>query len=134
MRNLFFYQKIYYHVVGTSQSEDRLIYERQDQKEWNFETVVSEDGAYLIVYVWTGFTQNNLVFCRDLRTNSRFIELIPNFKARYIFLGNDGRVFWFHTDAGAPRGRVIAIDTTRPSPESWREIIPESSQILRRRG
>ena len=39
-------------------------------------------------------------------------------------------VFWFSTDHDAPRGRVIAIDTHRPAPENWRELIPTATETL----
>ena len=49
-----YYQKLYYHRLGTPQSEDTLIYERPDQKEWGFGGGVTEDGQYLIISVWLG--------------------------------------------------------------------------------
>lgn len=49
-----YFHKLYYHKVGTSQSEDVLIYERPDQKEWSFSGSVTEDGRYLLISVWQG--------------------------------------------------------------------------------
>lgn len=126
-----FFQKVCYHRAGTPQPDDRLVYERPDQKEWNFDIVVSDDGSYLIIQVWTGSTQNNLVFYKDLRNRGGpFVELIANFEARYYFAGNDGSLFFFHTDADAPRGRVIGIDTLRPTKEFWREIVPQTAYAI----
>ena len=49
-----YYKKIYYHRLGTPQSEDQLIHENPDQKEWGFSTEVTEDGRYLVIYVSHG--------------------------------------------------------------------------------
>src|SRR5439155_13099497 len=48
----------------------------------------------------------------------------------YVFIDNDGPVFWFKTDRDAPRRRVIAIDTRESAPEHWREIIPQAAEAL----
>lgn len=42
-------QKLYYHVVGTPQSTDVLVYERPDQPEWGINASVTEDGRYAIL-------------------------------------------------------------------------------------
>ena len=47
-----YYQKLYLHQLGTPQAEDKLIYERKDEKEWGFGGYVTEDGRYLIIAVW----------------------------------------------------------------------------------
>jgi prolyl oligopeptidase len=110
-----YYQKLFYHRLGTPQSEDVLIYDRPDQKEWGFSADVTEDGKYLIISVWRGTDPQNLIFYKDLTApESAVIELINEFEAEYNFIDNDGSVFWFKTDLNAPLGRVIAIDINNP--------------------
>ena len=110
-----YYQKLFYHRLGTPQSEDVLIYDRPDQKEWGFSAGVTEDGKYLIISVWRGTDPQNLIFYKDLTApESAVIELINEFEAEYNFIDNDGSVFWFKTDLNAPLGRVIAIDINNP--------------------
>ncbi|MFN6564011.1 MAG: prolyl oligopeptidase family serine peptidase [Nostoc sp. ChiSLP01] len=126
-----YYQKLYYHQLGKSQSEDVLIYHRPDQKEWGFSGGVTEDGTYLIISVWLGTDSKNLLFYKDLTNpNAEVLELINEFEADYSFIDNDGSVFYFRTDLNAPRGRLIAIDTNKPAPENWQEIIPQSAETL----
>lgn len=126
-----YFQKLYYHRVGTPQSDDLLIYERPDQKEWGFDGSVTEDGRYLIVTVWQGTDPKHLVFYKDLEaSDAGVVELINQFEADYRFIGNDGARFWFRTDLDAPRGRVIAIDLHRPEREHWQEVIPEAAETL----
>lgn len=105
-------QKLYFHKRGTEQESDVLVYARPDQKEWGFNAVVTEDGNYLILYVWLGTDTRNRVFYQDLREDSSFIELIPDLEAAYHFVGNDDEVFYFRTDLDAPRARLIATHTT----------------------
>jgi prolyl oligopeptidase len=126
-----YYQKLYYHRLGTPQGDDVLVYDRPDQKEWGFGGGVTEDGRYLIISVWKGTDPNNLVFYKDLSApDSPVVELITEFEASYSFVDNEGPLFWFRTDLEAPKGRLIAIDIAQPERGAWQEIIPESDDTL----
>ncbi|MEY3223505.1 MAG: hypothetical protein RLZZ203_2361, partial [Cyanobacteriota bacterium] len=126
-----YYQKLYYHQLGTPQSEDILIYHRPEQKEWGFGGSVTEDGKYLIISVWLGTDSKNLVFYKDLTNpQGEVIELINRFEADYSFIGNDDNVFYFRTDLNAPKGKVIAIDIQNPTLGNWPEIIPQAVETL----
>ncbi|HEY9616597.1 MAG TPA: prolyl oligopeptidase family serine peptidase [Microcoleaceae cyanobacterium] len=126
-----YFQKLYYHHLGTPQADDVLIYERTDKKDWGFSGGVTEDGRYLIVSVWLGTDPRNLVFYKDLSVpDAPVVELITAFEAAYGFIDNDGTRFWFSTDLDAPRGRVIEIDITQPDRAHWKEIIPQTSETL----
>ncbi|MGF1567544.1 MAG: prolyl oligopeptidase family protein [Nodosilinea sp.] len=126
-----YYQKLYYHRLGTPQSDDVLVYERPDEKEWGFSGDVSEDGRYLIISVWRGTDPNNLLFYKDLSAaDSSVVELLSTFEASYGFVDNDGPKFWIRTDLEAPKGRLIAIDITQPDRHHWQEVIPESDDTL----
>jgi prolyl oligopeptidase len=124
-----YFQKLYYHRLGTPQSEDVLVYHRPDQKEWGFAGGVTEDGNYLIISVWRGTDPKNLIFYKDLRDpQSPVVELIREFEAEYSFVGNDGSRFWLLTDCQAPRRRLVAIDLEQP--DQVQEVIPEAEETL----
>lgn len=126
-----YYQKLYYHRLGTPQSDDLLIYQRLDQKEWGFNGGVTEDGKFLIISVWLGTDSKNLVFYKDLTNpKSAVVELINQFEADYSFIEHDDSVFYFRTNLKAPRGRVVAIDIEKPAKENWQEIISQSAETL----
>ena len=126
-----YYQKLYYHRLGTEQAEDNLIYHRPDQKEWGFSGDVTEDGRYLIISVWLGTDSKNLVFYQNLeQPESEVVELISEFEASYGVIDADGDTFWVQTDLDAPRGKVVAIDLPNPAKANWREIIPEAAETL----
>ncbi len=131
LKGVNYFHKLYYHRLGTPQSEDKLIYERPDQKEWGFGGEVTDDGHYLIIHISQGTDTRNRVFYRDLQTpDSPVVELLNQFDAAYSFIGNVGTLFYFRTDLSAPRGRVIAIDAARPERANWQEIIPQSANRL----
>jgi prolyl oligopeptidase len=126
-----YFQKLYYHRIRTPQSEDVLIYERPDQKEWGFGGSVSEDGRYLIINIWKGTDRKNRVYYKDLQEkDARVVTLLDEFDASYGFIGNDGPIFWFQTDLNAPRGRIIAIDTRKPERRSWKEVVAQAGDTL----
>ena len=125
------YQKLYHHIAGTPQSDDKLAYQRHDEPDWQFSPEVSEDGHYLVITVSKGTDNKYRVLYQDLtNANAQPVELIDNFDAEYTFLGNDGPVFHFKTDLNAPRARIISIDTRKPAKENWKELVPQSSDTL----
>jgi prolyl oligopeptidase len=131
LREANYYQKLYYHKLGTPQPEDALIYKRDDQKEWGFSGTVTDDGKYLIIYVSEGTDPKNRIYYKDLATpGSTVIALLNEKDAVYNFIDNDGPVFWFVTNLSAPLSRVIAIDTRNPGRDRWKTIVPESNQTL----
>ncbi|CAA9379332.1 MAG: Prolyl endopeptidase [uncultured Phycisphaerae bacterium] len=130
-----YYHKLYYHALGTPQAQDQLVYERPDQKDWNFHGEVTDDGRYLVVTVSKGTDDKYRILYKGLADGvvgspAEPVELIGAFEHDYSFVDNDGPVFWFKTNKDAPRGRVIAIDTRRPSPEHWVEVIPQAAETL----
>lgn len=137
-------QKLYYHVVGTPQSRDRLIYERPDQPEWGFGTSLSHDGRYLIVYVSHGTDRRNRIYIKDLgdpmapNLDAPITPLLDAFDASYSVIaivppasGSDAApTVYVHTDKDAPRGRIVAFPLDDPAPEKWRTIVPEGDDAL----
>jgi prolyl oligopeptidase len=126
-----YFQKLYFHKVGTPQSADVLVYDRPDQKEWGFGAQVTDDGHYLLISASHGTAHKNRVFFKDLtRPDAKVLPLIDSFDAAYEFIDNDGPLFYFVTDSKAPRQRLVAIDTRKPQEASWKVVVPESEQTL----
>jgi prolyl oligopeptidase len=132
-----YFHKLYYHRVGTPQTEDVLVYHRPDQKEWGFAGQVSDDGRFLIISAWQGTDRRNRVFYQELaeghspvRGDATTVPLLADLDAQYIFVGNEGSVFWFFSDKAAPRGRLVAIDTRNPATQGWNTLIPEAEDTI----
>lgn len=124
-------RKLFYHQIGRPQAQDELIYERPDQPGWLISGDVSEDGRYLVITMAAGTDARYRVAIKDLaQPATKPKMLIDNFDHEYSFLGNDGPVLYFKTDADAPRRRVVAIDCDKPAKENCREIIPQAEETL----
>jgi prolyl oligopeptidase len=126
-----FHQKVYYHRLGSPQTDDRLVWEDPEHKEWRAEPQVTDDGKYLLLVIEKGTDEKHRVFYRPLEEEgAKPIHLVGEFEAEFTFIDNDGPVLWFKTNKNAPRGRVVAIDTRRPESEHWVELIPEAARTL----
>ncbi|MEZ6059279.1 MAG: prolyl oligopeptidase family serine peptidase [Planctomycetaceae bacterium] len=124
-------QKVFYHLVGTPQSEDRLVYERPDNPDWGFGAEVTEDGSYLVLTVWKGTDDRYRIVVQNLKqADSEPYELIDNFDFEYTLVGSDGSTLLFQTNRDAPLRRIIGIDLNHPEPGHWKEIVPESENTL----
>ena len=129
LRSQVYNHKLFFHRLGTPQSQDKLIYERPDQKEWLFNAEVTDDGRYLIISVQRGTDPKNRIFYKNLADpSSKVVELLDKADAEYDFVDNQGPVFIFRTNLDAPLGRIISIDTTKPL--KINELVPESRDKL----
>jgi prolyl oligopeptidase len=126
-----YFQKVYFHKLGTLQTEDVLVYERPDQKDWLFGGTVTDDGNYLIITVFQGTDVKSRVYYKDLKAkDTPVVKLLDDFDAAYNFVANEGSRFWFQTDLQAPRGKLIEIDTAKPARSNWKVVVPEGKETL----
>ena len=131
LRDANYFQKLYYHKLGTDQAEDKLIYDRPDDKELNIAGVVTDDGHYLMIYLNKGTAPKNRLYYKDLtRPDSEVVKLLDDADAEYTFIDDDGPVLWIRTNLDAPRGRVIAIDTRHPEKAKWETVVPQGPDKL----
>jgi prolyl oligopeptidase len=132
-----YFQKLYYHRLGTSQAKDVLVYERKDQKEWGFSMTVTEDARHRILSVWRGSERKNGLLWAPARTGARsipstkdFQTLTLEFDASYEVIGSRGDIVWIKTNLEAPLGRVIEVNLANPGRKHWKTVLPESKQTL----
>jgi prolyl oligopeptidase len=126
-----YFHKLYYHRLGTPQTDDALVYERPDQKEWNINGQVTDDGRYLIISTTQGTDRRNRIFYKDLQAADAAVKpLLDRGDASYGVIDNDGTTFWVRTDLDAPRGRVVAVDVNKPEPSDWKVVIPQATETL----
>lgn len=124
------FNRVYWHTLGTPQSQDKLIYERPEEKELAFNPYITQDSKYLILSVWHGTDTKNRLYYRELESDGPFVRLLDEHDAGYNYIENDGPLFYIETDLEAPRGRIIAIDVRQPERSNWKEIIPEQQDVL----
>lgn len=124
------FQKVYFHKMGTPQSEDQVVYERPDNGDYFSSAEISEDGNWLLITVGKGTERMNMVYFKDLSMEKApFIPLINDLENSWNFLGNDGSNFYFQTDKNAPRGRIVKVNVLARS-LIWQDVIPESKDTL----
>ena len=121
---------LYYHQLNTDQEDDSLVHADPDNPEYAFPAQISDDGDYIILRVWHAAILKNRLYYRKREHDVPFTRLIDEPDFFYAFLGNDGEIFYIHTDWQAPRGQVIAVDLNNPGREHWRTVLPESSDPI----
>jgi prolyl oligopeptidase len=122
-------QKIYYHQVGTDQSQDVLVYERPDHEEWTFSTSVVAD-RYLLIHVHDPAAEGTRLFYKDvLQPSSRVVEVLGEGKHRYSYIGSDGTRLFLVTNDNAPRGRVVMLDIGLTKP-TMKDVVSQASETL----
>ena len=123
--------KIYYHKLGTPQSEDELFYEDPEHPEWGFGVDITEDEKYMIIYV-TESTSGNALYFKDLKDpNAEMQTLVSGFEKDYSVIDHINGQFLIRTNDGASRYRIMAADPANPAMENWTEFIPEEEGVLR---
>ena len=123
-------QKVYYHKLGTDQSQDKLVYENPKDPEVGCGVDISHDGHYLIVSEWKGTSGNRVLFKDLTNENSKFVSLVNNFDNDYHFIDYvDGKLL-FLTNYNAPNYKVIAVDPNNPQQNNWQDLIPEKDYVL----
>jgi prolyl oligopeptidase len=121
--------RVMYHLVGTSQEEDELVFEAPDHPDWIPSADVTDDGRYLVVSITRGTGTEQRVLVKDLAAGGDFLALVPEFEARADVFANTGGTFYLVSDKDAENGRVVAIELDRPGVID-REVIPETGDTL----
>lgn len=121
--------KLYFHKLGTSQKEDKVIY-GADQKRRYVGGYVTEDDKYLVITA-ANSTYGNELFIKDLtKANSPIITIVDNFNSSNQVIENEGTKLFIDTDLNAPNSRVVTVDISNPKPENWKDFIKETKDIL----
>ena len=133
-------KRIYYHVVGTPQSADRLIYERPDEPTLFINGDVDETGRYLFIVTNKGTSNKNELFVKDMGTplapnlDAPLVPLYPGHTAAYEPLGVVKGVLYLLTDRDAPNKKVVSVAIDKPDPANWKTVVPEGKDAIESAG
>ena len=124
-------QQVYYHKVGTEQSEDKLVYEDKDHPLRSAGVGLTEDERFLILGTSEG-TSGGEIWTWDTKdpSQTKFSLLIPGFATDPNVIDNVGDKLLVQTNDGAPNFKVVLIDPKDPGRENWKVIIPEQKEAL----
>src|SRR5687768_2362915 len=120
-----------YHALGADPAEDPLVFATPEHPDWVYEPEVTDDGRLLVVSVWRGTDPTNRVYGADLSGGVEAAEVRPlldEADARYVLIDAVDGVLYLLTDRDAPRGRVVAVDVSRPA--ELREVIAEGRDAI----
>ena len=122
--------KIYYHRIGTPQSDDVLFYMNPAYPKRFYGVGVNEEETIMVLYESGAGSGNNL-FVRDLRQpDSQFIQMTSDMDYQYDFIENIGDTMYLQTNFDAPKGKVVAADLHNPGIANWRTVIPEGEGVV----
>lgn len=121
--------KLYFHKLRTSQKEDKIIF-GESQKRRYVGGTVTEDDRYLVITAATS-TYGNELYIQDLaKVGSPIVTVVADFNSDNTVIDNEGTKLLIVTDRDAPNKRIVTVDVSNPKPENWKNLIPETTQVL----
>jgi prolyl oligopeptidase len=124
------YHKVYYHVVGTTQDKDELVFEDKDHANYNFGAQMSHDERFLIISI-SESTSGNRLMVKDMSKGlSTFVMINETFQFDFDFVENNGSNLFIRTNFGAPKYKLVKIDMNKPMGQGWKDVVPESADLL----
>ena len=122
--------KVYYHTLGTLQSEDELIFGGEDLVRRYVGAGLTEDEKYLVISAAES-TSGNELYIKDLSNpKSELVSIVTNFDNNHSVIDNEGSTLFIHTNLNAPNNRIVQVDASNPTTENWQDIIPESENVM----
>ncbi len=120
--------RVYYHEIGTDQSEDKMIFEPEGDK-LGAGGYLTEDNRFLVIFTYEG-TSGNKLFVKDLAGTNEVIPIIDDFDHDHSVIATKGDKLLIYTNLEAPNYRVVEVDPANPAPNNWKDIIPTSDDVL----
>lgn len=123
-------QKVFFHKLGTNQTEDKLIYSNPTNASRMYGAGMDETRKYLFI-TESESTSGNGLYIQDLtKKNAPIVHLAAGFDYDYSPIAViDGNVL-VNTNDGAPKYHIISINIEKPTRENWNVVIPESENTI----
>ncbi len=123
--------KVYYHRIGTPQSEDELIFGGTPEEKHRYVGAsVSEDDRFLSISA-RNTTAGNKLFLRDLSIpEAPLVSILDHEDSDSYIIENVGSKLYIVTNLDAPNQRIVTVDAASPGPEHWVDFIPETENVL----
>ena len=122
--------KIYYHRIGTAQSEDELYFSNPAEPLRFYQLEINDDETLAFLYEDGADVGNNL-YVKDLRVEGAgFVQMTADMKNSCMPVETDGDKIYLFTNLGAPMNKIVVADAKNPSCTNWKDLIPESDCVL----
>jgi prolyl oligopeptidase len=126
--------RVYFHVVGTPQSADALVYSdpANAQRFHIVSTTLDERFAVLSISERGKGRKGNALHVRDFaRGQTGFAPLVPEITDdSFEVIDNAGDRLLVLTDRGAPNSRIVLIDPASPAEANWKTIVAEAAEPI----
>lgn len=124
------YHSVYYHKIGTEQSQDRLVF-KDEKNPLHFHSVGTSDDETMLILYASGQGLGNAVKVKDLtKPGAGWVTVEPSQDYEISILDVVGETMYIYTNYGAPRYRLMTADKKAPQRENWKEFIPEGEGVL----
>jgi len=124
------YHKLYYHVLGTPQSQDKLIFGGEQTPRRYIGAYLTEDERFLVISAATTTTGNEL-YIQDLgKPGSEIVNVVDNFDNQHGVIDNVGGKLYILTNLYTPNFKVVTVDASDPKPINWKDLIPGTKNVL----
>lgn len=125
------YHKLFFHKLGTSQDQDKLIFGGEQTPRRYVSGYLTEDERFLVVSAATSTTGNEL-YVQDLQDKSgQLLKVVDNFDNDHSVLANTGDRLLIHTNLNAPNSRIVETHFSNSAPETWKDVIPETESVMK---
>ena len=122
------YHKVYYHKLGTPQSDDYVEYRSMTNPLLFYQASVSDDERF--VFMWESDGDGNALYVKDLKDrNPHYVCLANDMKYTSSPIGIDNGKIYVMTNAGAPRWKIVAYDIDRLNAAPV-DFVPEQESVL----
>ncbi|MEO6837128.1 MAG: prolyl oligopeptidase family serine peptidase [Ginsengibacter sp.] len=120
---------LYYHKMGTPQSKDQFVFGGEKEPHLYIGGYTTEDGHYLIIEC--AESNNNELYVKDLtKENAPIVPIVEDYKSTQSVVDNDESTLFIFTNRDAPDYRLVKVDASKPSPANWKDVIPETKNVL----
>lgn len=125
------FSQLYYHKIGTAQTEDKLVHEDKKHANWMFGGRTTEDQKFLILETSESTSGNAFAIKNLAKGDKAFTDVIKGFDNDFSVIDNiDDKTLLVLTNYKAPNYKIVAVDMTKPQVENWKDLIPQAESVL----
>ena len=124
------YHKLFFHKLGSKQSEDKLVFGGEKTPRRYIGSYLTEDERFLVITAATS-TSGNELYIKDLeQPGSQIVQIVGDFDNDHYIVANEGNRLLIETNYQAPNNRLVETTIANPKPETWKDVIPETENVL----
>jgi prolyl oligopeptidase len=118
--------KLYFHKLGTAQSEDKLIFGGETTPRRYIGGYVTEDQNYLVISAANATYGNELYLQYLTKTDAPIVPVVTGFETEQQVVYAENGKLYIITNMHAANRRLVVADAAAPTPEHWKDLIPET--------